>query len=589
MKKIRDDWWPDCFRHYMKPLVSETDNEITVAEILSHEKDGKKVGDKLFYTALVPLEGFEDIINVPGGIGEGQLGTSGPHPCVADGESYEPRFWIRGSDSDQVFEPLIQSWQYHKKTVIVPENGFLMTYGLVPRFADSMIFWDDPSKPKYDVVKVIPMSTYQDLKYTEAKISILKDYLEDYLSLRQCVAVASFYEDKWISHSEEIDKILDGSEHLELKLPGRSFTILKPQTGSRSSYYDEKVFIRVWASVLLFKPKNRPITDDEPSVLNWPGFSARTTYEDALKSRHLDQVYVEDKVLQEFEGKSEYQIHPLSGSVNYDDQWSVSYCHRVGRSLIALEIKKLYEGCPTNIIEHWNKYAIDPQILESIDSNELNISLRAQNLIYTYLDLEGELGCFALSLGLEDDDFYSLNRKELNYHGWWTYENLKPLGYVAPKEINEEQFLNRCKHIYKIFEGLKESKIREIIKELGFQDQAIKEYRSLKLLGVLIRFIEDAVESGLDFFEDKESIVERCDIFKKTVSLEPLFALRDLRIVDSHKLGVKNDSKVDAALKVFGIDRKEMKSGWGLALDKVYDQVEESISQVVSKIQKINV
>lgn len=465
MKKISDDWWPQCFNSYKKPLVSENDNEITVAEVSSCEEDGVKVSDKLFHTALVPLEGFEEVINIPGGIGEGQLDTSGPYPCVADGESFKPRFWISGSDCDQAFEPIVQSWQYHKKTVLVPDNGFLMTYGLVPRFVDSMIFWDDPRKPKYDVVKVMPVSNYQDQKYTEAKVTISKDYLEDYLSLRQCVAVASFYEDKWASCSEEIDQILDGSEHLELTLPCRRFTILKPRVGSRSSFYDDKVFIRVWAGVLLFKPKSRPISNDDPSVLNWPGFNTRTTYQDALKARFLAQVYVEDKVLQEFEGKPEYQIHPLSGSVNYDDQWSVSYCKRVGRNLIALEIKKLYEGCPTYIIELWNKYAIDPQILESIDSNELNIGLRAQNLIYSYLDLEGELGGLALNLGLKDDDFYSLNRKKLNYHGWWTYEDLKPLGYVAPKEINEDQFLNRCKHIYKLFEGLKESKIREIIKK----------------------------------------------------------------------------------------------------------------------------
>jgi len=582
MKKISDDWWPECFDHYKKPLISNLDKEITVAKIYSEEKNGKNIRNEMLFTALLPLENYKKIINVKGGIGDGDVRTSGPFPCVDREETYEPHFWVQGSRQDQSFEPLVASWSNHNKRVMVPDNGFLMTYGLIPRIAsqENKIIWDDPSKPQYDVVVVEPLSNYKMPFHSKAQVKILREYLEDYLSIRGFAGIAIYYEDSLVPKNSELEEILNGQQGIEIELPGRRVII------SRLSHDVDHIFLRIWGSVLLLEPKSRPLTDDDPQNLNWPGLG-EISYERGMNSPHMERVLVRDTVLLEYEGQREYVVNPLVGSVSYEGRWGIPSCSRVGRNLISIELKDLYEGCPKHIIGHWNKYAIDTQILESIDINEINIGLRAQNLIYSYLDLEGGLGGLALNLGLEDDDLYSLNRKKLNYHGWWTFEHLKPLGYVSPKEINEEQFLNRCKHIYKLFEGLKESKIREIIKECGFRDKVIKDYKSLRLLGLLIHFIEVATESGLDFFEDQESILERCDVAEKVACLEPIFALRDLRVVDSHKLGVKTDGRVDTALKVFEIERKEMKSGWGFALDKIYDQVEESVSQIVRKIGKV--
>lgn len=584
MAKINDDWWPECFSHYNKPLILDIDKEITVAEIYSEEENGKNVRNKMLFTALLPLEGYKKIINVKGGIGDGEVRSSGPFPCVDEDEIYEPHFWIRGSRQNQSFEPLVVFWRNHNKYVMVPDNGFLMTYGLIPRIIskENTIIWDDPGKPQYDVVVVEPLSNYEMPFHSKAQVKILREYLEDYLSIRGCVGIAIYYEDNLVPRNSELEEILNGQQGIEIELPGRRVIV------SRLSHDVDNLFLRIWGSTLLLEPKSRPLTDDDPQILNWPGLG-EISHERGSVSPHMERVLVRDTVLLEYEGQREYVVNPLTGSVSYEGRWGISSCFRVGRDLISIELKSLYEGCPKHIIEHWNQFACDPEMMKKIDDEELNIGLRAQNLIYSYLGLEGALGYLALNLGLEDDVLYSLNRNELNYHGWWTYEDLKPLGYVVPKEINEEQFLNRCKNLYKLFEGLKESKLREIIKEWGCREKDIDEYRSLKLLGVLIQFIEVATESGLDFFEDQESIIERCDFSKKVVSLGSLFALNELRLVDAHKLGMGTSKTVNTATEVFGMNRKEMMSGWGLALDEIYDQVEESISQIVSKIQKVNV
>ncbi|MCH7649987.1 MAG: hypothetical protein IIA63_02385 [Nitrospinae bacterium] len=584
MAKINDDWWPDCFSHYKKPLISDIDKEITVAKIYSEEKNGKNVRNEMFFTALIPLKNYQKIINVRGGIGDGEVRTSGPFPCVDKEGTYEPHFWIQGSRQGQSFDPLVVSWSNHNKRVMVPDNGFLMTYGLIPRITsqENKIIWDDPGKPQYDVVVVEPLSNYEMPFHSKAQVKILREYLEDYFSIRGCAGIAIYYEDNLVPRNSELEEILNGQQGIEIELSGRRIIV------ATLSHDADNLFLRIWGSTLLLEPKSRPLTDDNPQTLNWPGFG-EISHEKGLRSRHTERVLVKDTVLIEYEGSPEYIINPMTGSVNYDGRWGISSCFRVGRDFISIELKSLYEGCPNHITEYWNQFACEPELVEKVDKKEPNIGLRAQNLIYSYLDLEGELGYLALNLGLEDDDLYSLNRKELNYHGWWTYEDLKPLGYVVPKEINEEQFLNRCKNLYKLFEGLKESKLREIIKEWGCREKDIDKYRSLKLLGVLTQFIEVATESGLNFFEDQESIIERCDFSKKVVSLGSSFALNELRLVDAHKLGMGTSKTVDTALEVFGMNRKEMMSGWGLALDKIYDQVEESIRQIVSKIQKVNV
>ena len=126
-------------------------------------------------TALIPISDLNDVLNAPGGIGW-KVESWGPHPIVDEEGGYNSSFWIDGpKDSDKRYETIINSWLNHNKTVILPDNGLLMCYGLIPRFLkDGTIYWDDPSKPVYDVIRVIPLSEYIPNEHTYASVSYHK-------------------------------------------------------------------------------------------------------------------------------------------------------------------------------------------------------------------------------------------------------------------------------------------------------------------------------------------------------------------------------------------------------------------------------
>lgn len=80
--------------------------------------------------------------------------------------------------------------------------------------------------------------------------------------------------------------------------------------------------------------ENSDGNDDEVIVTGhyWKGIEGLVT---AWRARHempLEFVYVSDKVLAVYEGDDDYEVCPLSGSVGYRNQWSISYCERVGKN-----------------------------------------------------------------------------------------------------------------------------------------------------------------------------------------------------------------------------------------------------------------
>jgi hypothetical protein len=79
--------------------------------------------------------------------------------------------------------------------------------------------------------------------------------------------------------------------------------------------------------------------------------------------------YVRDEVLQHYQGRAEYQIHPESGGVGYGGWWATSRTHRVGRNHIRVELRTLYEGCPPHVIAHWHKFAV-PESIANRDNEE---------------------------------------------------------------------------------------------------------------------------------------------------------------------------------------------------------------------------
>lgn len=58
------------------------------------------------------------------------ISSSGPG-LFADGTASQPAFWVGiHGDSQSSYKPLVLSWKAHNRTVLMPDPGFLMTYGL---------------------------------------------------------------------------------------------------------------------------------------------------------------------------------------------------------------------------------------------------------------------------------------------------------------------------------------------------------------------------------------------------------------------------------------------------------------------------
>lgn len=330
-------WLPQCLRHINEPYLKDSDDAVVIGELSSADRNGN-VGTSFLHTALVPMDRLEEVLVAPGGIGW-KVESWGPEPIVDEGGTYRSDFWIDGPrDRGDRLEPIVVSWETHNKTVMMPDNGLLMTYGLCPRLQKNpdRIIWDNLSRPQYGVISVKPLSHYEDLSYSGTEVKIDRQYLEDYASLKGCAVVAVFFEERRCSSDDELEKILDGREMVERNLPGRDLVV------RRHEYHPETpILCQLWGCRLVLAPSGRPISEEQKPELEWPGIPGVVTRSRVRAIGLPSRVYVSDQVLEKFEGRPEYSIHPEFGSVSYDGRWSLSYCRRVARDYIAYDIKDI--------------------------------------------------------------------------------------------------------------------------------------------------------------------------------------------------------------------------------------------------------
>ena len=589
---IDENYWP----HPLRDLRDEdllASKHVIVADI------SKPWGDRSIrnlFTALAPVELVNEIIAHPGGIGT-EVTTTGPHPSSYNGSfDYVPRFSIwAGEIAAKGLEPLVVSWRAGSRTILLPDQGFLMTYGLVPRSQKSengdLIHWDDLERPYHDVVVSKMVSEYYyDLK-SEAKVTIDREYLQDYATLRNQALVHVFYVMNTDDLVPEDIKALSGKDIKEFKLSGRLIDIRIDHR------FSTQLTAQVWGVRLLYLPEHSPITEGrwDYGSLTWPGIDSPVTKEQSRKLG-LTYVYVNDDVLQHYEEHPDrYSIHPESGSVSYGGQWSVSYCQRISRNLIQLEIKKLYEGCPPDVIYHWHKYAVDPPAgIPAKLMQEPNVASRSKRIVYSFVGLGNGLAKIAKKFtGSEDltsEAFVGLSRDRLDYHGWWTDNNVIPISGHIRKDIGEDLFLERCKSLNAlVVEGIKEAKIRWLLIKIGINPKKIEKFRGLKLLDTLIQYFIICQETGLNIFEAQKELegrwLEKISKLKSgehlNTPIDILFLLYDMRIASAHR-----GRDMDKLLNRLGTDKASVSAGMGELLDSFYDYVAEALEETTGLIKQ---
>ena len=582
------DWWPAPLAHI--PSENHWDHaDVVVAEVKSFD-ESPRAGQRRSFTALVPVNQMEAVSAALANL-DHDVSASGPHPFYSKDRAFEPKFWIgaRNLPADR-YEPLVLGWTSHDQTILQMEPGFLMTYGLAPRtLNDGAVYWDDPTAPRHNVVTVTPPSKWKFPLATHAYVTISKDYLQDYLTLRHMALIEVYWEIRWGQIDAEIEQHLTGRESVDIDFLDRRLHL------GRDLGNPKCIFAQVWGARMLAGPSALPITADplDEEGLVWPGIDSPVTQDIAHGLGILAYVYVDDAVLGAYEGRSEYSINPMNGSVGFGTQWEVGYCDRVGRNLIRLEVKKLYEGVPAAEIRHWHQFAVDPLPISAFPAvpEERNIAKRAHDLIYAMVGLGEALSKLAQSLGLAipPEEFAGLRRSALDYSGWWKFEETEPVARHISLQLRKDDFLDRCMTLNKlIIEGINEGNLRRMLLASGVPAQALKELRALKLLDALVRLAQISIKSGLPLAGNGALLWERLTK-EGTQPPQPighLFGLYDLRILKGHKAGGGND-KLQAELTRFGIQPGEEAGGYGKILDQIYDLLASELDQTSKKVEAV--
>ncbi len=578
--------WPTLIAHVATEDPWSHD-PVVVAEFRSFD-ERPYAGQRHSFCALVPMDELEYVAQHMTEFSD-MIETSGPHPSPHPGMRYEPTFSIEAhGDLDDSYEPLVLSWKSHDKRILIADPGFLMTYGLVPRNrGDGGQIWDNPAGPEYDIVQVGPPSTWKFPLASPSTVTVRRAYLQDYLSLRNMALVQVYYERRCGESDAAIDKVLGDQQAVELEGPDHQITI------HRLMGRGSEISVDVSGARVIARAGPFPVSDDplEITGLAWPGITGLVTRDIAARLRMENCVYVDDRVLANYEGKEHFRVNPMNGAVEFGTQWSVGFCARVGRDLIRLELKKLYEGTPTHVVRHWQRFAVPPLPSSAYPAalEVRHVGRRAQELVYAFVVLGEALSQLDHALGgrLESTDFVGLDRDALDYRGWSNFESTQQLGWHIPLDMTMSAFLDRCGMLDQfLVEGLKEGCLRKLLMTLGVNEGALqnkegKPLRGLKLLDRLVCLAQVSAKTGLSLPKQGRACWE---ILEKegTTPPEPvghLFALHDIRGLDAHRVGDRK-AELYEEFERFGVKPGEEAAGYGLIADRVYDILIDELSRI---------
>jgi hypothetical protein len=433
-------------------------------------------------------------------------------------------------------------------------------------------------------VKVSAPSVYSFPNSTHAFVSICREYVQDYLTLRKKALVQSFWEKRFSSTDSEMEERLGSEECVDLDTPNRRLRLFR---------LDSRVVItEVSGGRVLALPGPLPISNDplEAKGLIWPGFDGPVAHARAMAMRPSDCIYVDDSVLADYEGRPDFVVVPERGAVSFGTRWRVGYCRRVGRNLIRVELKKLYEGVPAAVTQRWHKFAVEPPPPGAYPAilDELNIGGRAKALTYAIVNLGENLAALAQVVGLPGlapDSFVGLRRSHLDYKGWWRFSDAEAIGRHVPLNMPVDAFLDRCLSINKLaVEGLVEPSLRRTLHKMGVPPKEIETFRTLKLLDCVVRMCQVARASGLSLATSGVEIWQRLskDGTDAPQPIPRMFALYDMRNLKAHSSDDRK--KLADCLGRFDVNTSEAAAGYGAILDRVYDALIAEIASVNEKV-----
>jgi hypothetical protein len=109
--------------------------------------------------------------------------------------------------------------------------------------------------------------------------------------------------------------------------------------------------------------------------------------------------------------------------------------------------------------------------------------------------------------------------------------------------------------------------------------------KSLQLLARITQLAHLAKQQGLDIKDDFPEVYNQWDREEKIGEMNPLFAINTLRTLKSHSIGKTEQEIFEKNCAALGIDLQSTNSGWGYAMDLVYEKLAASFAGIASLIR----
>jgi len=491
---------------------------------------------------------------------------------------------IRDKGSCENFNPTVEgndyvvaSWGSGSSYTYNLAEKVWMALGLTPRCLgnqEQRLVYDDLSVPNFDIADGEVSAEFHWNASRNIRWRIRNDYLRDYLWLRGGVGVRTFYYQGVLPDCAEVRGLMNGSTHACVGTKDGWFEVDIRE-------HDGKLLLQVWAAVVAVSCDRcaAPSADG----LAWPGIAGPVTRASANAWLASPTVYLDDRFLERYEQNLHFSSLPSEHygqwlcSPSYRGQWAFSNCSRAGRNVIEVPLRELYKPKPDAEILHAFAFAISPEEAQARGLDGEHVASKTKRLLTQLLNLGENLAKLGQVAGIDKTpaDWVGFDRAKLDYSGWSAYDQLRRLAQVAPLAMTQQEFLARCKSLHEIWQRIPDGLLRRLVRAAGVPKDKSDGLKSAKLLEALLNITQqlDAQQEQADALLSK---TEPEAWSQRNANMAMLFLNNDLRIADAHEAV----AEAIKTLEKMGFEVASLNSGYGLALDFVFDGVIRAFESV---------
>lgn len=563
----------------LKDLLFVEENSNPQRDVtVTHRYEKNKYQDDYEYTHMIMAVVPENDVSKVSVLRESRDGvvTFSTPDCTVKGGAWDISISISG------YGYIVASWGSGSHYSFYLAEDVWMKLGLKPRLIgddEQKVIFDEVTSPSYGVAQGDVSSEYYFKSNKDVKWTMRNDYLRKYLWMKDCVGVKVFFYEAYIERTKDVLNLLSGSNHYVLNLPWIEFEIVD---------HGDKVILQAWGTVQSVQPEL--CVELDVNSLVWPGHTAPMTMSRAKDFRKSEYVYVNDGFLNKYEKDKTYEAIPFFDGdhyrtdPSYGGQWAFRDCIRIGRNLVKIPFYELYRGVPEKEIYHVFDFAKDPNLIdfnlidvEHIVSKTFRFARELANLNENLVSL----GAF-LDVPLTGFDIFEYNNDELNAEGLRNYPVLQKLAHVASSDMQEQDFLARCKTINEIINKIKIGSLKKLSIAMGVKPKDVERMQALKLLQGILNFTDAILEQN----EEKSALkhVNELTAFNSpNFKLAALFINNDLRNAEAHEAV---DKSIEHLAKL-GFDSATLASGYSHALDFIFDKIIGSLKYFNTNLNKI--